>query len=289
MIQEDRALWKYIVFGILTCGIYGYYFIYKLAMDVNVMCADDGKKTSGLVPFILLSFLTCGIYAWFWYYSLGNRLQENASRYGLNFPENGTTVLLWFLLGSLLCGIGSFVAVHILIKNTNAMARAYNGQNGYAQPVNAATEAVGLQQRKSSPAPQISSAPATKQEFSATAQSIGGYCDNQTTILSQNTMPKENRGILYFVHTQQSVTIDRDEFRIGKNAGMVDYVIANDSSVSRQHAVIIRRNGQFFLSDLGSTNGTFINDNRISGMVQLQDGDNIRFADAICVFNELNG
>lgn len=67
MIQEDRALWKYIVFGFLTCGIYNFYFIYKMAQDVNEMCADDGKKTSGLVVFILLSYLTCGIYTLIWY------------------------------------------------------------------------------------------------------------------------------------------------------------------------------------------------------------------------------
>ena len=61
MIQEDRALWKYIVFGLLTCGIYNFYFIYKMAQDVNEMCTGDGKKTSGLIAFILLSYLTCGI------------------------------------------------------------------------------------------------------------------------------------------------------------------------------------------------------------------------------------
>lgn len=91
--------------------------------------------------------------------------------------------------------------------------------------------------------------------------------------------------VLYFVQTQQSVTVDKDEFRIGKNAGMSDYVITNNSSVSRQHAVIQRRNGQFFVTDLGSTNGTFVNEKRISGTVQLQDGDNIRYVDVISVFN----
>lgn len=130
MIQEDRALWKYIVFGFLTCGIYNFYFIYKMAQDVNEMCADDGKKTSGLVVFILLSYLTCGIYTLIWYYSLANRLAENAPRYGLQFQENGTTVLMWHIFGMLLCGIGAFIAMNILIKNTNAMAKAYNGHGG---------------------------------------------------------------------------------------------------------------------------------------------------------------
>ena len=127
-LKEDRSLVTYILLSLVTCGIYGYYFIYKIAEDTNVMCAGDGKSTSGLVKFILLSTITCGIYAWFWYYSLGNRLQENAPRYGLNFVENGTTVLLWFLFGSMLCGIGPFIAMNILIKNTNALAHAYNTQ-----------------------------------------------------------------------------------------------------------------------------------------------------------------
>lgn len=126
MINEERSIWKYILFTILTCGIYGYYFIYTIAQDVNEMCQEDGKQTGGLAKFIVLSILTCGIYSLFWYYNLGNRLQENAHRYGLVFSENGTSVLLWEIFGLLICGIGPFVATNIIIKNTNAMAYAYN-------------------------------------------------------------------------------------------------------------------------------------------------------------------
>lgn len=125
-LQTDRNLAMYILLSIVTCGIYSYYFIYKMAKDVNVACEGDGKQTSGLVAFILLSMITCGIYAWVWYYNLANRLQENAPRYGLVFSDNGTSVLLWLILGSWLCGIGGFVAMNILIKNTNAICAAYN-------------------------------------------------------------------------------------------------------------------------------------------------------------------
>ncbi len=129
-IQNDRSLLKYILLSILTAGIYGYYFIYKLAQDVNRMCEGDGKSTGGLVAFIALSIVTCGFYALYWYYQIANRLQVNAPRYGLLFSENGTTVLLWYLIGALLCGIGPYVAMHFIIKNTNAMATAYNALNG---------------------------------------------------------------------------------------------------------------------------------------------------------------
>ena len=130
-LKDDRGLVSYILLTIVTCGIYSYYFIYKMAHDVNIACEGDGQSTSGLVAFILLSMVTCGIYAWFWYYNLGNRLASNGPRYGLMIQENGTTVLLWLIFGSFLCGIGSFVAMHILIKNSNMICNAYNRTHGY--------------------------------------------------------------------------------------------------------------------------------------------------------------
>ena len=129
-IQTDRNIIMYILLSIVTCGIYGYYFIYMLAQDVNEMCKGDGQKTGGLVAFILLSYVTCGLYAYYWYYQLANRLQLNAPRYGIVVMESGTTILLWCLIGLLVCGIGPFVAMHFIIKNTNAMAVAYNQMNG---------------------------------------------------------------------------------------------------------------------------------------------------------------
>lgn len=128
-LKTDRNIVMYVLLTIITCGIYGFYFIYSMAQDVNTACQGDGNKTSGLLAFILLSYVTCGIYAIYWEYSLGNRLASNAYRYGFNFQENGSTVLLWHLVGYLLCGLGPFIAMHILIKNTNAICMAYNQYN----------------------------------------------------------------------------------------------------------------------------------------------------------------
>lgn len=129
-LKTDRGLLGYILLSIITCGIYSYYFIYTIARDVNTACAGDGKSTSGLLKYILLSMITCGIYSWWWEYSLGNRLAENAPRYGMSFTENGTTILMWILFGVLLCGIGPFIAMNIIIKNTNSICMAYNRYNG---------------------------------------------------------------------------------------------------------------------------------------------------------------
>lgn len=129
-MATNRGLLVYILLNIITCGIYGWYFIHAIARDMNIVCEGDGRRTAGLLKFFLLNLITCNIYSWVWYYGLGNRMAANAPRYGLNFQENGTTILLWMLLGALLCGIGPFIALHILLRNANTLCGAYNVRNG---------------------------------------------------------------------------------------------------------------------------------------------------------------
>lgn len=127
-LKTDRSLVLYILLGILTCGIYQLYVFYTIMRDVNVACDGDGRHTPGLLEFILFGILTCGIYDLYWFYSVGNRLADNAPRYGLHFQENGTTLLLWMLIGSLLCFIGNYVGIYFLLNNVNAICSAYNQQ-----------------------------------------------------------------------------------------------------------------------------------------------------------------
>lgn len=130
MLMDNRSLGIYILLSLVTCGIYSLYFTYKMAHDVNIACAGDDENTAGLVVYILLSIITCGIYCFYWQYKIGNRLAANAPRYGLHFQENGTTVLMWDIFGAVLCCVGPFIAMNILIKNTNAICRAYNRSIG---------------------------------------------------------------------------------------------------------------------------------------------------------------
>ena len=128
-MKTDRSLLVYILLSIMTCGIYSIIFWYMYTEDINKVCAGDGNESPNYILVWLLSIVTCGIYGFYWYYKQGNRLQAAAPRYGLSFQENGTSVLLWILLGTFLCGIGMFVAIHILIKNLNAIAIEYNNKS----------------------------------------------------------------------------------------------------------------------------------------------------------------
>ena len=55
----------------------------------------------------------------------------------------------------------------------------------------------------------------------------------------------------------------------------------NDPDVSRRHAVVRRVDRGLAVEDLGSTNGTFVNDQRISGIAELAPGDRVRFGNTV--------
>ncbi len=54
-----------------------------------------------------------------------------------------------------------------------------------------------------------------------------------------------------------------------------------DPEVSRRHAQITQSGSQYSINDLGSTNGTFVNEQRVEQPTLLQSGDSIRLGDTI--------
>jgi predicted component of type VI protein secretion system len=56
-----------------------------------------------------------------------------------------------------------------------------------------------------------------------------------------------------------------------------------DELVSRRHAVIRLERGIFWVTDAGSTDGTYVNERRISEITPIGDGDTLRFGDSVLV------
>jgi ABC transport system ATP-binding/permease protein len=69
----------------------------------------------------------------------------------------------------------------------------------------------------------------------------------------------------------------RDEITIGRQEG--NTIRLTERNVSRRHARLMRNNGHVLIEDLGSYNGIKINGDKISGQVQIADGDLIQIGD----------
>jgi serine phosphatase RsbU (regulator of sigma subunit) len=67
--------------------------------------------------------------------------------------------------------------------------------------------------------------------------------------------------------------------------GTSDFVI-DDSSVSRRHALIAFENGAWVVRDLGSANGTFVNDRRVPAEAPLAGGDTLRLGSVLLRFSD---
>jgi hypothetical protein len=71
-----------------------------------------------------------------------------------------------------------------------------------------------------------------------------------------------------------------DELILGRERGTADIVI-EDPGVSRRHARVLPDNGALIVEDLGSSNGTYVNGERISGPVKLAAGDEVQLGDTV--------
>jgi pSer/pThr/pTyr-binding forkhead associated (FHA) protein len=74
------------------------------------------------------------------------------------------------------------------------------------------------------------------------------------------------------------------------NIGRGDYndLVIGDASVSTMHAKLQRREAIWILSDLGSTNGTWVEGEKLSGEVALTPGTTLRFGDVVALFEPLD-
>jgi pSer/pThr/pTyr-binding forkhead associated (FHA) protein len=53
-------------------------------------------------------------------------------------------------------------------------------------------------------------------------------------------------------------------------------IFLNDHSVSRKHAEITKRQDKWYIEDVGSLNGTYVNQNMIEKQVEIKSGDSIQ-------------
>lgn len=78
------------------------------------------------------------------------------------------------------------------------------------------------------------------------------------------------------------IQLEGDSFTLGRNPDCA--VVIPQTSVSREHAQILRINGRFYIEDKQSRNKTFVNNQEVTQRIPLKNNDRIRICDFIAAF-----
>jgi len=79
--------------------------------------------------------------------------------------------------------------------------------------------------------------------------------------------------------------LEGDQLNIGRDS--TNEITINDAEVSRRHARLTFQGGKYVLEDLGSTNGTFVNGQRLAGPRVLKAGEVVSFGEQIVLVFEV--
>lgn len=104
---KNRNIALCIVLSIITCGIYGIYWLVCLVDDLNVASGRTGDTSGGVV--FLLSLVTCGIYGIYWMYKAGEKVAYVKQR---NTGEvDSSSSVLYLILGIVGFGIVAYALI----------------------------------------------------------------------------------------------------------------------------------------------------------------------------------
>ena len=112
---------------------------------------------------------------------------------------------------------------------------------------------------------------------------LSGDNIGDTTVLGSDmgaTYQQAKSAYLVRKKNNERIKITKDVFYIGKERSFVDYFIGDNPAISRSHANIICKNGEYFIVDTNSTNHTFLDGQMLTSNVEakLESGCEITLA-----------
>ena len=107
---EKRSIALCIMLSIVTCGIYGLYWVYKLTEDTHAAVGRRTTASGGMV--ILYSIITCSVYLFYWQYKMGESILEAKKQRGLSADQNIPIIYL------VLCLFGLAIVSEALLQSS---------------------------------------------------------------------------------------------------------------------------------------------------------------------------
>ena len=122
----ERGLLKYILFSVITLGIYAIVVECRISGEINIAASRaDGERTIHYLGMVWLSSITLGIYGLVWNHKFANRVRDELARRGYYYKFSAVDFWLWGVLGALIL-VGPFVYCYKKLKAMNMINESYN-------------------------------------------------------------------------------------------------------------------------------------------------------------------
>lgn len=194
----------------------------------------------------------------------------------------GPTIAIIGILGLLLSLVGLVIYASSVqrAKPSTEFVQAFdNRMSSLENKVSAANNAASSSSF-AAPAASKASAPAAG---STAAKTIFDKPPHAATIID---VPKTGDTIVIESGAGRGNSIDLPANDIVIGRDFSNYIVVDDGKVSGNHAKLLFNSGAWVITDLGSTNGTFVNGGKVVGQQQLSNGDKIKIGDTVLVFGK---
>lgn len=119
---KERSIPLAIVFTIITIGIYGYYWVYKLHDEANALSGRREEMHPGLV--VLLCIITFGIFKIYWVYTQGEKFRDEANARGSNEADDCPVLFLVLEIAKyFVSGVTSIINLALMQDRVNRILR----------------------------------------------------------------------------------------------------------------------------------------------------------------------
>ncbi len=119
-VVQERSPITVILLGIVTCGIYSLYWIYKTEDELRTALQDDSINPA---LDLLLVLVTFGFWSIYCYYRNAQKIYRALMARDPSRQDQSQTLLI-LNIATYFVGITHFVAVYIMQEELNALARA---------------------------------------------------------------------------------------------------------------------------------------------------------------------
>ncbi|NLK00586.1 MAG: FHA domain-containing protein, partial [Clostridia bacterium] len=120
------------------------------------------------------------------------------------------------------------------------------------------------------------------------ARSPVGVVGESASLVTREGGVRREEGRLVVVASEDEAPREGQTFLLGARTTLgrsdENHVVIQDPYSSQKHAAVFIRNGQYWVQDLGSKNGTFLNEVPLKKPTVLADGDQLRIGGIIFKF-----